>query len=133
MNLMESLRHKSVEKKISLIKKGLPIKTVEMLTDELAIPQYTTLQILDLPNTTFDTKKKREENLPPKSSSAAYRLYDTFMKAVALFDNNKDAARAWFSTKHAALSNHSPLEYCETEIGAKEVEQLIGRIKEGVF
>jgi uncharacterized protein (DUF2384 family) len=36
-------------------------------------------------------------------------------------------------TAKKALENQTPLEYSRTELGAREVENLIGRLEHGVF
>jgi putative toxin-antitoxin system antitoxin component (TIGR02293 family) len=56
-----------------------------------------------------------------------------FDKAVGLFEGDVAAARAWLETPSKALGSETPLAAVETEIGAREVEDLIGRLEHGVF
>jgi uncharacterized protein (DUF2384 family) len=44
-----------------------------------------------------------------------------------------DRARQWFRTPLRALSGKTPLEYCDMEIGLREVALVLGRIEHGVF
>jgi putative toxin-antitoxin system antitoxin component (TIGR02293 family) len=44
-----------------------------------------------------------------------------------------DAARNWLNAPARALDMVAPLEFAETETGAREVENLLGRIEHGVF
>ena len=46
---------------------------------------------------------------------------------------NIDKARAWLKHPQRGLGGAIPLDYAETEIGAKEVEKLLGRMKYGVY
>jgi putative toxin-antitoxin system antitoxin component (TIGR02293 family) len=55
-----------------------------------------------------------------------------FKKAVLVFSDKNDA-REWFKRENRSLNNKTPLEYSDTEIGAREVEDLLGRIEHGVF
>ena len=66
-------------------------------------------------------------------SERLLRLALVFEKAVELFEGNADAARDWLKAPNKALAGESPLTIVETEIGAREVEDLIGRLEHGVF
>jgi putative toxin-antitoxin system antitoxin component (TIGR02293 family) len=53
--------------------------------------------------------------------------------ALDLFEGDAGAARSWFSAPAPALANRTPLEVSSTDVGAREVENLIGRLEHGVF
>ena len=42
-------------------------------------------------------------------------------------------ARKWLKEPAWALGDVAPLAYADTELGSKEVEELLGRIEHGVF
>jgi putative toxin-antitoxin system antitoxin component (TIGR02293 family) len=44
-----------------------------------------------------------------------------------------EAAAKWLRAPALAFNRESPLDYADTEIGAREVEALLGRIEYGVF
>ncbi|PYJ36479.1 MAG: hypothetical protein DME81_10160 [Verrucomicrobia bacterium] len=44
-----------------------------------------------------------------------------------------DKARAWLKHPQYGLGGAVPLDYAETEIGAREVDNLLGRIDYGVY
>ena len=54
-------------------------------------------------------------------------------KATELFDGDLNAVTRWLNTPNKALKNQTPLVYSGTESGAREIENLIGRIEHGVF
>jgi putative toxin-antitoxin system antitoxin component (TIGR02293 family) len=47
--------------------------------------------------------------------------------------SDAEAAQQWLKTPARALGFESPLHFAETEAGAREVENLLGRIEHGVF
>jgi putative toxin-antitoxin system antitoxin component (TIGR02293 family) len=57
------------------------------------------------------------------------RLLD---RAVALFENDEVAARRWLTRPNRGLGGRTPLEFSRTEVGAREVEVLIGRLEYGL-
>jgi putative toxin-antitoxin system antitoxin component (TIGR02293 family) len=52
---------------------------------------------------------------------------------VELFAGDAGAAVKWLTTPKEALYGQEPLQYSRTEPGAREVENLIGRVEYGVF
>jgi uncharacterized protein (DUF2384 family) len=44
-----------------------------------------------------------------------------------------EAVRRWMSQPKRALGGITPLRCCDTDVGAREVEALLGRIEHGVF
>ena len=53
-------------------------------------------------------------------------------KAVEVMESEENA-RKWLASPQAGLGGAVPLEYAETEVGAREVEDLLGRIEYGVY
>jgi len=56
-------------------------------------------------------------------------LFDKAIEVLA----SMEAAREWMKTPKKPLADKTPLEYCDTEPGAREVEDLLGRTEHGVF
>jgi putative toxin-antitoxin system antitoxin component (TIGR02293 family) len=56
-----------------------------------------------------------------------------FARALGLFDGDRDAANQWLSSPQRPLGGSVPLTLTRTEVGALEVERLIGRLEHGVF
>ena len=53
-------------------------------------------------------------------------------KAVEVLESQENARR-WLSAPHVGLGGAVPLEYAATEVGAREVDDLLGRIEYGVY
>ena len=53
-------------------------------------------------------------------------------RAVEVLES-MDHARQWLTSPQLGLGGSVPLEYAETEVGAREVEDLLGRIEYGVY
>jgi putative toxin-antitoxin system antitoxin component (TIGR02293 family) len=52
--------------------------------------------------------------------------------ALQLFEGDLEEMRAWLTAPHSALADQAPLDFATTEVGAREVENLIGRLEYGV-
>ena len=53
-------------------------------------------------------------------------------RALELFEGDRDAAMKWMLNAQPALGA-SPIDAARTELGAREVENLVGRIEHGVY
>jgi putative toxin-antitoxin system antitoxin component (TIGR02293 family) len=49
-----------------------------------------------------------------------------------LFEGDANAARQWLTAPQPALGGSTPGDYAATELGAREVENLIGRLEHGI-
>ena len=78
-------------------------------------------------------RRKSAGRLSPDESERLLRVSTLFAKAVALFEGDTGAARQWLASPKKALGGEVPLDFARTEVGAREVEALIGRLEHGVF
>lgn len=71
--------------------------------------------------------------MSPDESERLLRISTIFEKAVALFEGNVGEAVEWLTKPKKALGDKVPMSYAGSELGAREVENLIGRLEHGVF
>lgn len=88
--------------------------------------------IIDLPPRTL-ARRKSSGRLSSDESEKLLRLSAVFEQAVDLFEGDRAGALKWLTTPKKTLENETPLAYSRTELGAREVEELIGRLEHGVF
>jgi putative toxin-antitoxin system antitoxin component (TIGR02293 family) len=96
------------------------------------LPLDVILRVVQLPPRTLARRKARNKLSGPESERLV-RLSFVFDKAVELFEGDPEAARQWLRSPAPALGGLTPLAAVETELGAQEVESLIGRLEHGVF
>ncbi len=117
---------------VASIRAGLAVDVVDKLTEELGLPQSKLLSLIDLPSATL-TRRRRTKRLTPHESDRVYRIATVFRAAVQLFEGDPAAARNWLNEPAKALGGNTPLEHLDTEAGAAEIQDLIGRIEYGVI
>ncbi len=113
------------------IKKGLPFSSFNRLQEELEVSAKTLAVATQIPERTL-TRRKQEGRLQTGESERLLRIGTLFDLAVFTF-GNREHARQWFKTPKKAFGENSPLDYADTEPGAREVEDLLGRLAHGVF
>ena len=80
------------------------------------------------------TLSRRKDAGQPEAmeSDRLVRLERVFAHAVEVFETT-ERARDWLETPNRALGDHRPLELLETDAGAREVYEALGRVDHGIF
>jgi putative toxin-antitoxin system antitoxin component (TIGR02293 family) len=116
---------------IKMIGVGLPVQELDALQTSLDVPIDQLAPKLGISTATLH-RRKAQGRLDPEESDRVLRFARLMGKAVAVFGNLEDA-RQWLNSPQFGLGGAAPLDYAKTEIGAREVENLLGRIKYGVY
>jgi len=117
---------------IPKIEQGFPYATFANFVSASGMLISEATRLLGIPERTL-ARRKESKRLTPAESERLWRLSNLVELAFQLFEGDRDAARRWLSTPKKALRHQSPLQFARTEIGAREVEKLIGRMEQGVF
>ena len=123
--------HAAPLKLIERINKGLPYGELEHLRTELDEPMEALAQQLSISRSTLQ-RRKAERRLSPEESDRLMRFWKLIRQAADLF-GNVERGRAWLKHPQYGLGGVIPLDFAKTEVGAREVEDLLGRIKYGVY
>lgn len=114
------------------IRKGLNFNAVLKLEKALESSRKEMAVLLSIPTSTL-TRRKNEDHLQVDESDRVIRLAKLVDAAKVMMEGDKDAALAWLKSPLEILGNETPLQHAQTELGARDVEDLIGRIRHGVF
>lgn len=72
-------------------------------------------------------------NNQSQESDLIVRLAQLKDAAIVLMRGDEELALSWLHSPLDVLGGKSPLEHATTELGARDVEDLIGRLRNGVF
>lgn len=97
----------------------------------LAIPEEELGRYLGISPATLHRRKK-SGHLETPESERIVRFARLFGQSMEVLES-PDAAREWLKTSNPGTAGETPLSYADTEFGAREVENLLGRIDHGVF
>jgi putative toxin-antitoxin system antitoxin component (TIGR02293 family) len=117
---------------ISQIERGFSFKSLRKLESYSGMPISMIASIIGIPERTL-ARRKTAGKLTSEESERLLRVSAVFEKAVELFEGDVTVAVKWLTTSQKALGHKPPLSYARTELGAREVENLIGRLEYGVF
>jgi len=116
---------------IEQIQRGLAVEELDALQQILEIPIEKLAPKLGISKATLH-RRKIEGRLDRDESDRVVRFARLMGKAVEAFEG-EEAARGWLKAGQVGLGGAVPLDYAETELGAREVEDLLGRIEYGVY
>ena len=68
-----------------------------------------------------------------EESDRVYRIASAYRNALRLFEDDADSAQRWLGEPVKALGGATPLQHLDTEAGAAQVHDLIGRLEHGVY
>ena len=114
------------------VEHGLPYSAFDRLVANTSLPTRDVLVLVNIPLRTL-TRRKREGRFHQDESDRLVRASRIFARALRLFEGDRDAAKHWLSERQRALNGEVPLTVARTDVGALEVERLIGRLEHGVF
>ncbi|MFT5632319.1 MAG: putative toxin-antitoxin system antitoxin component (TIGR02293 family) [Rubritalea sp.] len=116
---------------VERLRKGFPMKEFSLLQELLKISEEELGRYLGISPATLHRRKKSGHLETPESERVVRfaRLFGIIMEVL----ETEAATREWLKTANPGTAGEAPLSYADTEFGAREVENLIGRIDHGVF
>jgi putative toxin-antitoxin system antitoxin component (TIGR02293 family) len=116
---------------IAAAQEGLPVAAFRALAEVLAVSESELAHVTGISQTTL-TRRKRSGRLTRDEGEHVLRVALLLERAASVFGGTDDAAR-WLAEPNLSLGNSTPLELARSEIGAREVADLLGRIEYGVY
>jgi len=113
------------------IRQGLVIAEFSALAGWLGSTEDELAPLIGLSRATLHRRKKAG-HLEAPESERLIRVTRLLARATEVF-GSEDSARSWLKRPAMAFAGESPLAFSDTEIGAREVEYLLGRLEHGVF
>ena len=124
-------RYDSLLEAAEIVQNGLPVSAVFRLQETSGLTLERIKQVARISEGSF-ARRKHSGRLSQEESERLLRVGRIFERAAALFDGDQVGARQWLETPIPSLGGQRPLDLSQTEPGAREVEDLIGRIEHGV-
>jgi putative toxin-antitoxin system antitoxin component (TIGR02293 family) len=116
---------------IEALRDGLPVQELTDLQASLKVPMEKLVPKLGISKATLH-RRKAAGRLDPAESDRVVRFARLMGKAVEVLESD-DNSRQWLTSPQFGLGGAVPLDYADTEVGAREVEDLLGRIEHGVY
>lgn len=125
------LRATSLAELRDAVRSGLPFSAFVALAKQLEISPHQFTAVLGIPPRTV-ARRKESQHLNPQESDRLYRVARAVSQAVEVL-GSIEKARVWLKTPNRALCGEIPLDLLDTEIGARQVEEVLLRLNYGIF
>lgn len=112
------------------VRTGLPYQSLESIRERLKLSLPEAAVVLNVPLRTL-ARRRHGRKLDAGESDRLYRLARIAGQAVAVLGTNEKAA-AWLRRPNRSLNGELPLALLDTDLGARQIEDVLGRIEHGV-
>ncbi len=122
---------RTYEAVIKRARAGLPYAALDAVMTRFEISPDKVVKLLALPPRTL-ARRKKERRLRADESDRLLRL----SRIGALTEETlgtRERAAAWLKRPNRALGGVIPLDLLDSDLGALQVEQILGRISHGVY
>ncbi len=114
------------------MKDGLEWSAVESFLKASGFTQEQLAEYLSIPERTL-ARRRDSGRLNQAESERLVRLAEIYKACSELFEGKREKANKWLTSPVRGLNHARPIDYAQTEFGAREVRNLIGRLEDGVF
>ena len=112
------------------VRTGLPYQSLESIRERLKLSLPEAAVVLNVLLRTL-ARRRHGRKLDAGESDRLYRLARIAGQAVAVLGTNEKAA-AWLRRPNRSLNGELPLALMDTDLGARQIEDVLGRIQHGV-
>lgn len=112
------------------VRTGLPYQSLDAIRDRLNLSLPEAAIVLHVPLRTL-ARRRHGRKLDADESDRLYRLARIAGQAVAVLGSEEKAA-TWLRRANRALNGEVPLGLLDTDLGARQIEDVLGRIEHGV-
>jgi putative toxin-antitoxin system antitoxin component (TIGR02293 family) len=123
---------KSFAELAALIRTGLPSGSLLVLGGKLDLKNAALSEKLGIPPRTLTRRLSRHSRLTAAESDRTVRLARVYAMAVEMIGDSSKASK-WLRTPNRALGGEIPIDQLDTDLGTREVENILGRIAYGVY
>lgn len=116
---------------VERIRAGLPYAEFKALGGLLGLSAEELAGCLAISRSTL-LRRRKQGRLTTEESDRLVRFARLYGRALEVL-GSAEATRAWLKTPARALGGDTPLFFAGTETGAREVENLLGRLEYSVY
>ena len=124
------LREPEAAYMVEKVRDGLDFNEFHAFREMIGVTEERLGALLGMSRATLHRRKKTGHL--DRSESDRLVRYARIFHCVSAFFQSPQAAAKWLNSPAIAFNGETPLDYADTEIGAREVEALIWRIENGV-
>ena len=117
--------------RVSLIREGLPYESIEVISKNSNLSIQQVLNFLNLPQTTYNKKKREQDLLNSRDSEIILVLTELLVFGLNVFNSEKEKFQSWLQKPNISLGGATPISLFDSLTGIQEVRNSLNRIEYG--
>jgi len=119
--------------KLELIRKRLPYDAIEALVKRSGLSIKHFLQRFEMPQTTYNKKKRENALLGRRDSELVIVLAEVLDYGLEVFNFEEEKFQRWLRKPNISLCGVTPESLFDSVTGVEEVKSALDRIEHGAF
>ena len=119
--------------RVQVIREGIPYGSLEILSKKINSPVKVVLNIIGVPQTTYNKKKSSHSLLDSRDSELVLRISELIDFEIDVFINEEVKFQGWLNKPNLSLRGVPPIKFFDTISCINEVTFCLNRIEYGNF
>lgn len=119
--------------RVEIIRAGIPYGSIEVISKRLNRPVKSMLNLVGLPQTTYNKKKSDHALLDSRDSELVVLITELIDFGIEVFNQENEKFQRWLKKPNLSLGGNSPESMLDTITGIDEVKFCLNRIEFGNF
>jgi putative toxin-antitoxin system antitoxin component (TIGR02293 family) len=119
--------------RMRVIREKMPYHSLESLSERSGLSIKLFLEKLEMPQTTYNKKKRENGLLDRRDSELVLVLAEVLDYGLEVFNDEKEKFQRWLKKVNYSLGGVSPVSLFDSITGVEEVKNALDRIEHGVF
>jgi putative toxin-antitoxin system antitoxin component (TIGR02293 family) len=117
--------------RVQIIRQGLPYSAIEIISHSLNRSIKSILDIVGMPQTTYNKKKNEHSLLDSRNSELIVLITELIDYGKEVFNNEDEKFLRWLKKTNISLGGNTPESLLDTVTGIEEVKLCLNRIEYG--
>lgn len=117
--------------RVHIIRERLPYEAINVVSDMASLSLAQILKTLDIPQTTYNKKKREHSLLCARDSEIVLLLAEVIEFGIEVFNQEQEKFKRWLKKPNAALNGEVPSDLFDSLSGIEEVKKALNRIEYG--
>jgi putative toxin-antitoxin system antitoxin component (TIGR02293 family) len=119
--------------RLGLVRAGIPYDSIEIISNRINCSIKIVLDIVGIPQTTYNSKKSNHALLDVKNSELILLINELIDYGTEVFNDEFEKFQHWLKSKNSSLGGYTPESLLDTSSGIEEVRNCLNRIEYGNF
>ncbi|RPI44883.1 MAG: DUF2384 domain-containing protein [Bacteroidetes bacterium] len=117
--------------RVNIIREGLPYESIEHISKRSDLPVKKVLNLLGVPQTTYNKKKRGNELLDGRDSEIILVLTELLDFGLEVFNHEIEKFHRWLRKPNVSLGGVAPESLFDSLTGIQEVRNSLNRLEFG--